>query len=82
MLSSPCFVDRERNKTHPRAQVARAEDVVYPPRDQQRPEAGREGRRPVRDVEVADAEDEHHWCKTMGERKRKRGKRERREEGN
>lgn len=47
-------------KTHPSAEVARAEDVVDPPRHQQRLEACRQGGRPLRHVEVADAEDEHH----------------------
>ena len=59
-----------------------------PPRDQQRPEAGGEGRRPVRDVEVADAEYEHHGARREGgkEGNGKSGAREgnatKREEGN
>ena len=91
--SSICSVNaRKGNKalslslSHPRAQVARAEDVVDPPRDQQRLEAGGEGSRPVRDVEVADAEHEHHGARREerepeSERKREETRRRREGEG-
>ena len=72
LLSSPTSLSLFFS--HPRAQVARAEDVVDPPGDQQRLEAGREGRRPVRDVEVADAEDEHHGERENGNREEKKRK--------
>ena len=79
MLFSSSEKRKRQNKTHPRAQVARAEDVVDPSGDEQRPEAGRERRGPVRDVEVADAEDEHHGGGVV---RRKREARNTREKGN